>query len=310
MIATTHRRNPVTSPFPKAWSPIAIPSLPARTLRVFPRRTKGTPTDHLARVGPPQFPLFEDAQEIHISVAFDVDKPLAEDLARQWAIVTRNVKVGGPAYGDPGGAFTPGMYLHEGFTITSRGCPNRCWFCRAWKSEGNTVRTYPIYPGYIVQDNNLLACPRPHVEAVFDMLSQQTQPPRFTGGLDPSLLQPWHAAALAMLKPLSLWLAYDTPDDWEPVQRAARMLRDVELLHPRRKNRVGSYVLIGYPRDTFEDAQRRLDRVLSLGLRTHAPVYDNGAHLPPDERAAWKRLSRQYSNPRLVYARLAELHAQ
>jgi len=53
-----------------------------RILRVFPRRTKATPTDALARVGYPPTPACRiDADEVHISVTFTWDKPLAEDMA-------------------------------------------------------------------------------------------------------------------------------------------------------------------------------------------------------------------------------------
>ena len=35
-----------------------------------------------------------------------------------------------------GGDFVPGRYLAPGYVITSRGCPNRCWFCSVWRREG------------------------------------------------------------------------------------------------------------------------------------------------------------------------------
>lgn len=56
-----------------------------RLIRVFPRRTKATPTDALARFGPPD--LFDEADEVHVSVTFTWDKPKAEQLADQWAHV-------------------------------------------------------------------------------------------------------------------------------------------------------------------------------------------------------------------------------
>lgn len=47
-----------------------------RLIRVFPRTTKATPDDELVRFGPPG--LFDEADEVHISVAFTYDKPYAE----------------------------------------------------------------------------------------------------------------------------------------------------------------------------------------------------------------------------------------
>jgi hypothetical protein len=128
-----------------------------KIIRAFPRRTNATPDDDNVRIGMPG--LFDECDEVHISVAFDCDKDYAEKMAYQWEMVAP-VKIGGPAYGDPGGEFTPGQYLKNGYTITSRGCPNKCWFCSAWKNEGNEIRELKVKPGWIVQDNNLLACSR------------------------------------------------------------------------------------------------------------------------------------------------------
>ena len=52
-----------------------------RLVRVFPRQTKATPVDDLAYAGPPD--LFVQADEVHVSVAFTYDIPLAERLAEQ-----------------------------------------------------------------------------------------------------------------------------------------------------------------------------------------------------------------------------------
>ena len=140
-----------------------------KIIRVFPRRTKATPDDDLVRINqPPGF--FDQADEIHISVAWTWDLPKAERLAKQWEQVAP-VKIGGPATGMPGDDFTPGMYLKKGYVITSRGCPNRCWFCSVWKREGN-IRELPITEGWNVLDDNLLACSDDHIKAVFKMLAR------------------------------------------------------------------------------------------------------------------------------------------
>ena len=97
--------------------------LEPRILRVFPRRTKQTPTDDMAFVGDPGL-FMPDADEVHVSVTFTWDKSEAERLAESWGKHYGTVKVGGPAYGDRGDTFTPGMYVKEGVTFTSRGCPN------------------------------------------------------------------------------------------------------------------------------------------------------------------------------------------
>ena len=98
--------------------------LTKKIIRVFPRRTNATPDDDDVRIR--TFPgLFDEADEVHISVAFSWDMPWAEHAARLWSAVAP-VKVGGPALNEKGGEFVPGMYMKRGYVITSRGCPNRC----------------------------------------------------------------------------------------------------------------------------------------------------------------------------------------
>jgi radical SAM superfamily enzyme YgiQ (UPF0313 family) len=74
--------------------------------------------------------------------------PEAERLEKEWRHVAP-VKIGGPATGQQGEQFTPGLYLEKGYVITSRGCPNRCWFCGVWQREGHPLRAYVLcgYPG-------------------------------------------------------------------------------------------------------------------------------------------------------------------
>jgi hypothetical protein len=140
-----------------------------RVVRVFPRRTKATPDDNLVYTGPPD--MFVEADEVHISVVFTWDLPRADWLYKQWR-KTAPVQIGGPAVGLPGGDFVPGRYLKPGYVITSRGCPNRCWFCSAWKREGG-IKELPITEGHNVLDDNLLACSEDHIRKVFRMLSRQ-----------------------------------------------------------------------------------------------------------------------------------------
>jgi hypothetical protein len=79
-------------------------------------------------------------------VTFTWHKSEAERIAESWATYYKTVKVGGPAYEDPGTDFVPGMYLKTGCTITSRGCPKKCGWCAVPTREG-AVRELPIKPG-------------------------------------------------------------------------------------------------------------------------------------------------------------------
>lgn len=263
-----------------------------RIIRVFPRRTRATPTDPLAYVGPPD--LFGEADEVHVSVTFSWDLPDAERLARAWEVVAR-VKLGGPATGLAGGEFVPGRYLREGYVITSRGCPNRCWFCGVWRREGQGVRELPIRDGWNVLDDNLLACRPDHVRAVFAMLKRQPWRAEFTGGLEAARLQDWHAQGLRELRPKQVFFAYDTAEDREPLYEAGRQLRAAGFTTASHVLR--AYVLIGYPRDSMEAAEWRLRETIDAGFMPMAMLYrdSNGRR-----DLAWMRFQKQWARPVLI----------
>lgn len=274
-----------------------------RIIRIFLRRTSATPDDADAIVG--RGPdMFDEADEVHISVVFTWDIPLAEKLAKEWKYVAP-VSVGGPAYGDAGGEFTPGMYLKKGYLITSRGCPNSCWFCRAWRNEGRTIRELKIHDGWNILDNNLLACSIEHQRSVFEMLSRQPQKARFTGGLEAARMTAWHAEWLAKLKPQSFYFAYDTPDDYEPLVAASNLLKDTGLLH--NNHAAGCYVLIGYKGDTIEKAEKRLIDVVKLGFMPQAMLYDRGVHFNEADRLIWRRYQREWANKVIVGYKVSHL---
>jgi hypothetical protein len=256
-----------------------------RIIRVFPRRTKATPVDELARVGHPG--LFDEADEVQISVAFTWDIPDAEKLERAWRHVAP-VTVGGPAIGTVGGEFEPGRFLRHGYTITSRGCPEQCWFCAAWKRDGAAARELPIRDGWNVLDDNLLACSEAHTRAVFAMLARQKQRVEFTGGLHAARLAPWHVKLLASLKPRpAIWLAYDEARDLDPLREACRML--LAAGWTRESHRLRAYVLCGYPGDTFAEAETRLCTALDAGCTPMAMVYRGKNGTEPKDWHVWAR---------------------
>lgn len=267
-----------------------------RIARVFPRRTAATPTDALAFVGTPGlYPPQVD--EVHISVTFSWDKPHAEYLADQWKRVAP-VTIGGPAYNDAGAEFEPGRYIAPGYVITSRGCPNHCWFCKVPGREGG-IRELPIRDGWNVLDSNLLACSEQHIRAVCAMLARQTHRPRFTGGLEAARLKEWHAELLRTLQPSSIYFAYDTPDDLEPLRAAAETMWAADFT--RASHTLCCYVLVGGPRDTFEAAEKRCREVLALGVLPMAMLYrdDSGAR-----DRTWVSFQKQWARKHIVGARM------
>jgi len=268
-----------------------------KIIRVFPRKTNATPDDENVRFNEPD--ALDDADEVRVSVAWTWDKERGEKLADAWRVVTKRVLIGGPAYDDPGGEFMPGLYVKRGYVMTSRGCPNHCWFCSVPKREG-AIRELQIKDGYNVLDSNLLACSEKHINAVFDMLARQPERPKFTGGLEAARMTPKIAARLAVLKPSSAYFAYDTPDDYAPLCAAAKMLNAAGISGRGRNFFV--YVLIGYKNDTFEKAEKRLVSVLRLGLLPMAMLY-NRAEGRVDAQS-WKRLQREWANKIIVGSKM------
>jgi hypothetical protein len=270
-----------------------------RLARVFPRKTKASPTDELAFFGPP--PMFIEVDEVHIDVTFTADKPRAEWLAEQWQSIAP-VKVDGVAYGNPGAEFVPGKYIKHGYTFTSRGCPRRCWFCSVWKRDP-VARLLPIQDGWNILDDNLLACPEDHVRAVFAMLQKQGRAVEFTGGLEALSLQDYQVDLLASLKPRpKCYFAYDPGDPFETLQSAAR--RMIEAGFTQASHRLLAYVLIGYPKDTMALAEGRLRQMLSIGFTPYAMLWQ--PETPSAEkyrpRPEWRAFQRRWLRPAIIHS--------
>jgi hypothetical protein len=282
-----------------------------RIIRVFPRKTRASPVDDLAYFGPPD--LFAQADEVHISVTFNWDIPAAERLADQWRHVAP-VKIGGVAYGDTSLKFEPGRYIKPGYTITSRGCPRRCWFCGVWKKwpEANVL---PIYDGWNILDDNLLACPRPHVEAVFDMLRRQKKSDwpgwdgrlEFTGGLEALSLEDYQVGLLADLKPRpNMFFAYDPGDEFETLESAARRL--IEAGFTPQSHRLRCYVMIGGPKDTFDTAEARLRQMMGIGFTPFAMLWkpEKPAEMKYAPGPEWSRFQREWARAAIIHGSLGD----
>jgi hypothetical protein len=272
-----------------------------RIIRVFPRRTNATPDDDLVFTGPPPKSP-PDADEVHVSVAFTYDLHKAETLAERWQKTGLPVRMGGPAFCEPGGDFTPGLYLKQGYVITSRGCNNACWFCSVPAREGR-LRELPVTSGWKVLDDNLLACSESHIRAVFAMLKDQPEKPVFTGGLEAKLLKPWHIDLLRESKARRFYCAYDTHDDYEPLVLAGRLLRGGGIT--RASHRARCYVLIGYPGDTMDRAEKRLRDTWAAGFFPYAMLYRDETGAVQED---WRKFQRLWARPQIVYTNLKEAY--
>jgi hypothetical protein len=253
-------------------------------IRVFPRRTKLTPIDELVFIGDP--PLFRPPEmPVRVSVTFTDDIAEGKRLARAWVQYYSDVQVGGPAFDDPGAEFVPGRFLRQGITTTSRGCIRNCPFCLVPKREGG-IRELPIMPGHEVQDNNLLACSRKHIKAVFDMLRGQ-HAVRFSGGLDTRLLQDWHRPLLDSIKIEAMFFACDDPRQVKPLERASKILDGISI------GKKQCYVLIGFDmNETLAQAEARCAKVYELGFLPFAMLHQNRK-----AEREWRTLQKHWCRP-------------
>lgn len=273
-------------------------------LRVFPRKTKATPDDPLSIIGEPTRKLLDNGgfDEIHISVTFTYDIPKAEELVKKWERSGVPVHIGGPAYGNRMGDFIPGLYIKSGYTFTSRGCPNQCWFCSVHKAAHGQVRELPITDGWNILDDNILATSPEHFKAVIEMLKRQPERPLFTGGIEAAILKPWQAQLMKEAKTKRLYCAYDTPDDYEPLVIAGQIFRDVGFTMA--SHILCCYVLIGYQGDTFERAEKRLTDTIKAGFMPYAMLYRDQNGTVDEE---WRKFQREWCRPIIVATKVREI---
>lgn len=268
--------------------------------RVFPRKTNMSPTDELAFFGAPtMWDMLicqkHNVEAVHISVTFTYDLEKAEDLYYAWQALGVPVEVGGPAFDDRMGDFTPGMYLKEGCIFTSRGCTKDCWFCSVPRCAHGVIRELPIVDGWNIMDDNILGTSEKHFREVMAMLKRQKEKAVFSGGLEPQLLQQWQADMIKEIKPQALYTAYDTKDDYEPLIEMGKKFRQAGFSD--HSHALRCYVLIGYPDDTMDEAKKRIIQTMDAGFMPFSMLYrDDTGEVDPE----WKKFNRNYCNPYCV----------
>lgn len=251
-----------------------------------------TPRDDYAFVGDP--PMFRpEASEVHVSCTFTWDIAEARRLAEAWAQHYWVVQLGGAAFGSEAGEFTPGMYVRQGVTVTSRGCNNQCPWCLVPEREGK-LRETEIHAGSNIIDNNLLQCSRGHIGKVFDMLRSQHQV-ILSGGLDARLITSSIAEDLRSLKLKRMFLACDTKEAMKALVRARRRLDGFTMEQLR------CFALLAFDNETISDAEERLEAIWQLGFIPFAQLYQ-----PPDSyidySREWRELARTWSRPAAMKA--------
>jgi hypothetical protein len=127
-------------------------------------------------------------------------------------------------------------------------------------------------------DDNLLACPRDRVEAVFEMLRRR--------------------GCSTCGSPA----ATDPGDAFDTLRSAARRLHEARF--PRGSHLLRCYILIGYPKDTFDAAEKRLQDMMSIGFTPMAMLCGGRnafAGNAPDGH--WRAFQRRWARPAIIHAR-------
>ena len=267
-----------------------------RIAKVFPTKTSMSPDDHDVYFGEPEL-FMPEYDEVHISVAFTWDRERAKYLKRQWEFVAP-VKMGGPAIDGEGDGFVPGKYLKKGITFTSRGCPNRCPWCfinRPLKELD------PVLEGNIIQDNNILACSRKHLDKVFQMLSRQ-HAIRFPGGLEARRIRYDIVERFRSLRINELWLSYDHDEAIYDLMKAAYLLKKYF-----KRWKLRCYVLIGFRNDTIEKAEKRLVKAWEFGFLPFAMLYRNRQGDYPKPEKEWRHFQRTWTRPAAIATKIKKL---
>jgi hypothetical protein len=265
-------------------------------LRVFPRKTKATPDDDMVRIGIGDVP--DNTSRIEISCLFTWDRAEAERLYNHYRQYGLPVAIGGVALNSPAHAFIPGKYIKHGYVITSRGCPNHCWFCDVHDREGG-IRELPITDGSNLLDSNLLACSDEHIRKVLDMLGRHKNP-QISGGLEAKRLKLWQAQQMKRIKMKQLFFAYDCESQTklDELREAARLCFEAGFTPASKALRC--FVLIGFPGDTLHKAEGRLRDVARMGYTPMAMLYRSREHVD------WAGFQRMYTRPAIMASLLKD----
>ena len=67
----------------------------------------------------------------------------------------------------------------------------------------------------------------------------------------------------------------------------------------RASHTLRAYVLIGYPTDTFDNAERRLTETMDAGFTPMAMLYRD---VSGNTSLDWRKFQRQWARPAVIYA--------
>lgn len=120
------------------------------------------------------------------------------------------------------------------------------------------------------------------------------------------MLKPWHVELLLQAKPQTMFFAYDTPDDYEPLAEAGKLLKEAGFTP---KSRIPfAYVLMGYLKDTQESAEKRCIDTLKAGFIPFAMLHmgRDGKYTQTDWTTGWDNIRRRWIRQAVIYTRNKE----
>jgi len=102
-----------------------------------------------------------------------------------------------------------------------------------------------------------------------------------------------------------MFFAYDPDDEFSTLESAARRLLAAGFTVESHRLRV--YVLIGYPKDTFDLAETRLLQMVSIGFTPMAMLWLPETPSQEKYRPApeWRSFQRRWVRPAIIHAKEA-----
>ncbi len=140
-------------------------------------------------------------------------------------------------------------------------------------------------------DDNILGTSEQHFREVISMLKRQKERPVFSGGLEPQMLQQWQADLLREVNPKAMYTAYDTKDDLEAIVDMGKKLRAAGFTNKGHECRC--YVLIGYPDDTIDEAEKRIHQAIDAGFFPFSMLYRDESGMVDK---SWAQFNRQWAS--------------
>lgn len=103
------------------------------------------------------------------------------------------------------------------------------------------------------------------------------------------------------VNPKTMYTAYDTKDDYEPIRQMASMLWDAGF--SPKGHQIKCYCLCGYEGDSFDAAEQRMNQIMDVGFLPFAMLYRDESGKTNQE---WRKFQREWANSFIVGKKFSE----